>query len=279
MAIQFEDFKSVLEGVQVYERYMAALCPFHSDSHPSLLVFKDGWFTCRACNKRGTWKTLWNKANGLNVQIRPDTKVNWRGPDLEGLDPHELAYRAYDDMQNFESLAWYLEMRGLENRIEQQMLGYWNGWYTIPMFNENREFLNVAFRAAPHVQQATDMRYWCKGNAVLYVPDWKLVLDNKYLVITYGLLDALTLTELRIPAASPSNGQLSMKTEWLDNLRKVVYIIPDQDEEEAARRHAKELGWRGNVVLMDWHDHCKDINDLYRHDRKELEAQLNERIE
>lgn len=279
MTIKFEDFKSLLEKVQVYEKYYAALCPFHPDSHPSLLVFKDGWFSCRACNKRGTWKTLWNKLNGMEVQIRPEAKTNWKGPDLEGLDPHELAYRANDDLMNFDTFGWYLEMRGLKNRIEQQMLGYWNGWYTIPMFDRYREFQNVAFRAAPHVQQTSGMRYWCRGAPVLYVPDWKLVRESKYILITYGLLDALTLTEMRYPAGSPSNGKDSFNTEWMNDLRVMTYIVPDQDEEESARRHAKELGWRGKVILMDWHDGLKDINDLYLHDRKELEVQLLEKIE
>lgn len=263
MTLIYEDLMNAAEKVQKYERYFLCLCPFHDDSKPSCMVFRDGWFRCLGCNRHGSWSSFWNKLKGQDVRIRPEVETNWRGPDLEGLDPHEVAYTAYDYMSEFPSLAWYLELRGLEGRIEPAMLGYWNGWYTVPMFDSERSYLNTVYRAAPHVQETQGMRYWYKGEPHLYVPDWKLVKDNKYLVITYGIFDALTLAELRIPAATPSNGQESFKYEWLDDLRRVTYFWPDQGEENAARHHARELGWRGNVIYADWPSYCKDINDLH----------------
>ena len=263
MALMWDDFKSVLEQITVYERYFIAKCVFHDDSKPSMMVFKDGFFRCLGCNRAGTWKTLWNKVKGQPIKIQPEVKTDWKGPDLEGHDGYEIAYTAYDYLAEFPSLGWYLEMRGLDGRIEPAMLGYWNGWYTIPIFDRERNFLNVVYRAAPHIQAYSGMRYWYHGAPHLYVPDWKLVEDSKYIVITYGILDALTLADLRIPAATPSNGKDSFRSEWMDDIRKVTYIVPDQGEEESARHHAKELGWRGNVVYMDWHDGLKDINDLH----------------
>lgn len=275
----FDDFKNILEGVSVYEKYLIGKCVFHDDNKPSLLVFKDGWFRCLGCNRAGTWQTLWNRANGQPVQVHTEIKTDWKGPDIDR-SSDEIAYQAHEDLLNFPSLGWYLNMRGLEGRIEQAMLGYWNGWYTIPVFSRSRDFLNVVYRAAPHIQQSQGLRYWYQGTPYLYVPDWKLVNDHKYIVVTYGIFDALTLADMRIPAASPSNGKDSFKVEWLEELRRVTYIIPDQDEEETARKHAKGLGWRGNVVYMDWTERCKDINDFVsKGKRKELEAQLNERIE
>lgn len=280
MAIIFDDFVTLLDNVQVYDRYLIASCVFHGvDVHPSMMVFKDGFFRCLSCHRHGTWQTLWNKANGQPIQVRPEVTTDWKGPVLDGAEPYDIAYVANDDLMRWSSLGWYLEMRGLSGRIEPQMLGYWNGWYTVPIFDSNREFQNLIYRSAPHIQEFSGVRYWYHGKPTLYVPDWKLVNENKYLVIVYGIFDALTLTELRIPAATPSNGKDSLRTEWLDDLRKVTYIIPDQDEEGTAMRHSKELGWRGHVVYMDWSDGCKDVNDMYVKNKKELVAQLNERIE
>lgn len=278
--IKLEDFMHLLEKPKKYDKYIQGLCPFHADNSPSLLVFKDGYFRCLGCQRHGTWKTLWNKLHGQEVQVLPEIETSWKSPDLEGRDLYELAYLANKDLIQFPSIGWYLEMRGLTGRIEPSFLGFWKGWYTIPVFDRNREFLNVVFRAAPHVEAASGIRYWYKGAPHLYVPDWKLVLENKYLVVTFGILDALTLAELRIPAATPSNGQDSFRSEWLDDLRRVVYFLPDQDEEQLARKYAKELGWRGNVVYLDWYDGMKDANDfMSRGKQNELLAQLQSRIE
>jgi len=271
---------SVLDNAQQYERYILARCPFHDDKNPSLLCFADGWFRCLGCQRSGTWKTLWNKVHGQPVQVRPDVDVHWKGPNIQDQLAEEIAYQANDDLMRFGSLGWYLEMRGLEPMIERAYLGYWKGWYTIPIFDSQYNVKNVCYRSSPPVQEVQGTRYWYRGTPYLYVPDWNLLRDkSNYVVVTYGMLDALTLALMGIPAASPSNGQESFDPAWMNEIRRPIYMLPDQDEERLAFQHAGQLGWRGNVVLLDWQSGIKDPNDFLAHGkRQELESQLQQRI-
>jgi hypothetical protein len=275
--ITYQDLLSKCSDTHEYGTYFSTRCVFHNDSGPSLLVFKDGWFKCLGCNKAGHWKTLWNKLQGQPVQVHAETRVMFTAPNgsSEYLNDEELCYQAHMDLIKFPSLQWGMEMRGLGDSVEIAEIGYHRGWYTIPVRDRDYNFQTVVFRAAPHVQEATGHRYWCHGKPMMYVPDWKLLDNMPFVVVVFGMLDALTLNKFRYPVVTATSGKNQFCAEWLDEFRKPVYIIPDKGEEDTAHKLASNLGWRGKVIRLDYPDGIKDCNDyLIQGKDKLLQAQL-----
>jgi len=210
----------------------------------------------------GKLDSLWSKVNGLGIVVKPEYSPSYRGPSLGDFsDLESLCYKANDDLINFTSFQWYLQMRKLADRIEVNDLGYWKGWYSIPVYDKERDFVTAVFRSAPHVQEATGIRYWMNYKPTMYVPDWTLAKKKRYLFVVFGMLDALTLSQQRFPVVT-STGGLNFRTEWLDDFRKNIYIFPDKGEDEAGMKLADGLGWRGQHVRIDYPEGCKDFNDV-----------------
>jgi len=291
-SIKFKDFLRLLDKAEEGTRYIKGVCPFHDDDNPSLLVFADGWFKCLGCNRYGRWQTLYNRLKGQPVQVKPEIRTSWSLPHVRPEQLEDVSYQAHLDLEHFPSLAWYLEMRGIDGRIEANELGYWEGWYTIPVRTREGVFDTAVFRAAPHVQEASGgFRYWSPHVPTLFVPDWTLFDNSKYVIVVYGMFDALLLAQMRFPVCTSTGGKDSFDSEWLDDTRKKIYIIPDLGEELLIRRTgnrkeigtgapyrlAAELGWRGEVVLLDYPDDAKDVNDFFVKGKAEsLIAQLGE---
>lgn len=275
--IQYEDFLSVIGMAQDKGKYIIGLCPFHDDSSPSLLIYRDGWWRCLGCNKSGRWITLWNRTKGIKSPVQSERAVRWNVPITKDESLEQVAYQSHMDLENFPSFRWYLEMRGMEGRIEPCELGYRDGWYTFPVFDIDRNLKTVVFRAAPHIQEVTGMRYWCNHEPIPYVPDWRLYESGKFLVVVFGIFDALAISDLRLPVVTSTSGKDTFKADWLHLVRKPIYIIPDAGEDETAYRLANELGWRGKVIRLDYPKGCKDPADYFKAGKKgELLAELSE---
>ena len=179
--IPLDDIVSRLDKAQEHQRYWSAVCPFHDDHKPSLLVFKDGWFRCLACGKAGDWSILWRGLSGWTGTEFAEEKTSWTAPYLSAdvRESEELANRAHDMLCNYmPSLDWYLRRRKVENRIDTCRLGWWNGWYTIPIYSKARQFRGIVLRASLHVQEAShgQQRFTTppKQPPLLYVPDWHI---------------------------------------------------------------------------------------------------------
>lgn len=272
--IQYKDFLNRLQNSHEYERYITGVCPFHTDSDPSILVFKDGWFKCLGCNRQGSWQMLWNKLSGQNIIIRPDNRTSWSGPTFDS-SLEQLCYQSHLDLMQFSSYQWYLKERGLENRMELNELGYYEGWYTIPVTSEDGQFITAVFRSSPHVQHVTGLRYICKHVPVPFYPDHSEVHRHNFLFVVYGILDALTLADMHLPVVTSTAGKDTFNPEWLDTHRKQVFIIPDKGEESTAYGLASCLDFRGRVINLEFPDGVKDCNGFYEKGKGDLlERQL-----
>jgi hypothetical protein len=249
----------VLEGAHRYERYVLALCPFHEDSKPSLLVFPDGWYRCLAasCGKNGRVEELFSRPQ--NPFARPTKKLVV--PHMYG-DPIELLLLACQVLRIRPEYKKYLLDRGItETQIREKQLGYHEGWYTFPVFEPDDVTLKtIVFRAGPQIQEWFDVRYHSFGKATMYGPH---IQPESCLFVTYGIFDMLTINALEYPAVTSTYGALSFKPEWLDEYRLPIYIVPDKGEEEQARKHSALLGWRGNILYLPYSDTEKDPNDMY----------------
>lgn len=283
-SIKYEDFLHKLPQAEDKGRYIVGVCPFHPDNSPSLLVFQDGYFHCLGadCARSGTWKTLWNRLSGQPVQVVPEKRIYYRSPGNLLIDDYgskeEGAYQSYIDLVRFSNFQWYLELRGLVDAMDIHEIGYHRGWYTFPVRDSEYKFENVIFRAAPHVQDALNMRYWADGQPSMYVPDWQLLHKEDYIVLVFGIMDALTLNKFRIPVISPTHGH-TFDANWLNDFRKPIYVLPDKGEERSGLRIAANLGWRGQLVRLDWPLGVKDPNDFLKTGKQEeLLRQLERKI-
>jgi hypothetical protein len=276
----FDRILSVAKHVRVYDHYAAMLCPFHDDRKPSLLVYRDGWFICKACQARGTLETLYRQLAGWS-SFPATPPVNWSVPripqDLGELE--DIAWAAHEALLSFDSLRWYLRMRGVEDRIETCYLGWHEGWYTIPVFDRDMEFHGLCMRAGRHIEEITGLRFYAAPAGVwptIYCPRWADVMEAKRVAVVFGLFDALALCSLRIPVFTVAGGgKGAFKAEWLDDFRVEIVIIPDEGEEPEALTLANQLGWRGSVHRLHYPDGLKDPCDFLEHGkRQQLEAEL-----
>lgn len=266
LQVIYEELLEQLSGIKEYGHYAAALCPKHEDHTASLMVYKDGWFRCLACGYKGRLADLQKELAGWEPPVLSEAPK----PTIHTLptDPYELEQLCKDAHQLLLGYRYplqsYLYQRKVEGRIVPQKLGYWNNWYSIPCYDENEMFMGVVMRASPHLQQETGARFNIpKGQpAIFYVPDWGMALSNDYLCVVFGMFDALALCELGIPSGTSTSGKDSTNAEMLEWCRKTILIIPDEGEEDTARKLLTKLGWRGKVLDIDYPPNCKDPADM-----------------
>ena len=267
MDIKFSDILSKLDYFQMHDRYAMTVCPFHDDHSPSMAVFKDGGFQCFACGARGGFAKLMKKLDGWTAP----TVVEYKGARHRSVLPsdkdqlHAVTLDAHRTLISLQDpLAIYLKKRGMYGRIEPQRLGYTDGWYTVPIYGERHEFVGAVARSSPQVQERTGSRYDVPFGQppLLYVPDWDMLRNGSFVAVAFGMFDALSLVELGIPACTPTNGQLSIKPQMLEDIRKKIIIVPDKGEHEQALKLEQELGWRGKALILNYPAGLKDPNDL-----------------
>jgi hypothetical protein len=161
----------------------------------------------------------------------------------------------------------YFKRRKIDSMIQTSRLGWLEGWYTFPIFQENGRLVSVVLRASPAIEASTGKRYVLPHKTVvsdyyLYVPDWELINNSDYVILCFGIIDALTLASLGLPGLTWSAGK-NVPPDTLAQFRKPIFIVPDSNEEIDAYKLAGSLGWRGHVVDVEYPIGTKDLNDLH----------------
>jgi len=261
------DIVPYLSNVVDHGKYISASCVFHyPDAHPSMLVWKDGYYKCLSCNAHGTLSKLLSNLSGMPVHsTERNINKSTLFTDSRAEDLLSFILECYHFLiNNLDPLALYLVSRGIGNQIVPRNLGWCDGWYTIPITEADGYVKGVVARASQHIQDTTGARFNIPQGqqAMVYVPDHALVERNDYIVVVYGMFDALSLCELGIPSCTPTSGKDSLHAEDLDTYRKRVIIIPDKGEESTAIKLRDSLGWRGTMLDLPYPDGCKDPNDL-----------------
>jgi len=270
--ITFGQLKDMLERVQSYGTYLAAVCPFHEDSKPSLLVWADGFFRCQACGVSGNFDRLYRKLLGWDASKVLKESTSFKGPKLPTeLDELEAVLsEAHEALLKFDQFTWYLKNRGVEGRIEPCRLGWWEGWYTIPIYDSHHALQGAMLRANSTIQEATGQRFiHPEGQKnMMYCPDWYLYSKAKSVGVVFGMFDALAVSDLRFPVVTSTSGKDSFKAEWLEDCRKRIVIFPDEGEYDSAMKLAGKLGWRAEVYKIDYPDGVKDPAGFLETDRR-----------
>lgn len=278
LEITQEQIADLVGRVHWHGKYFAMICPFHDDREPSLLVYRDGAY-CLGCRKNFTLRNLYyrlKRRRTIRVADR-DLGPNLRWNRLPPAD--ELAEEAHALLIEHPGQDAYIRQRGIASRIEPNRIGWWNGYYTFPGYDEHFDFSGLILRANAETQKHTGNRYLTPPHQepFLYVTDWNRVARASVVFITFGIIDALVVADLGFASASPSNGQ-TPNSELFTALRKPLVIIPDRKAEEVdtANRLIADLGWRGQLLILPYEDGTEDPADFAKSPnlRNTLTAQL-----
>jgi hypothetical protein len=266
------DLAMALEGARRYERYVSAICPYHEDNKPSLLVYEDR-YRCVACGATGRTEHLLER-----VALRPInrlTKPAEYEPHIPtGMEPDHFVNAAHSYLRKHEEYQDYLIKRGIGEAISKYQLGYWDGWYVVPSYRQDGSLKDILFRAGSWVQGKTGQRFFqVKGQKPgIYTPTWKM--GGTTLFITFGLFDAISLALMGYAVSTPSVGKSNIKPDWFGWWPYKICILPDKGEEREANLLAAGLDWRGQVARLDYPEGAKDPNDYLQKDAQGLKEVL-----
>ena len=279
MAVTFDQVIQRLDGVREYSNYAAALCPWHADNTPSLLVYRDGFVICKACGHTDNLRGLWDRLQG-GVAIVPRVEpTQWRPPPLSSDLGEQEGFldEAHRVLLKYPALGWYLEQRGVLDRIDPLELGWHDGWYTVPIRNEAGQLMGMVMRAGQHIQEATGRRFHMpKQPPMMYVPDWTILRNSRVLFVVFGTFDAIVLNSLRLPVTTGIAGMGWLDVAWLQSLRYKIVFVPDAGEDQVARKYANQLDWRGRVHKLNYPEGCKDPADYAKLKIGKRDQLLNE---
>ena len=285
----YEDIIERLENVSVYDGYIYSSCPSpqHTDNSPSFCVWEDedkpegsGRFRCSGCDFKGSHAYLYKFLTGSSAKISVSTKhkqkflPNWGRWEERFGTIEELVQYAHENVYRFPNMDWYIKKRKLESVYERCKLGYFSEWLFLPIFDPQGKVVDVIVRdtkgRSKYVIHPND-----EETPLLYVPSWKRVMESKTIFIVYGLIDALALEMCGLPAISGSTGK-SLSSKRLIQLNKKYAIIPDKDEDGAARQLAKSLGNFTRIIRLPYEDEVKDPDSFrMKYGLDELKTQIN----
>ena len=253
-------------GKHEYADYFSAICPFHDDKNPSMLVSVGG-FRCLSCGAHGHLTKLYNqvfdishtyidrmgsgydKRTGTFADIMGDAHTGEllikRGFGYKSLVNRGVNYETIVDLH----LGWLTTLQA----------------HTVPIYfseavEKDGNFQGIVYRKL----RPSEWRYKTITTAQLYFP--KPILSyHDFVVITFGIFDAIILWQLGYPAGSTLYGKRLSQTaiEYLDGLNIRVYIIPDKGEEAEALKITRKMGLRWRTIELDYPNRTKDVNDLY----------------
>lgn len=194
------------------------------------------------------------------------------------LMPEIPSSRRRDDGKPYDKLVELLWTLGKGNReywydrkltdktIDRYQLGFYNGWYLLPLYNGD-SFINFQCRRD---EPKRAIKYWYKQERVepvLVNPDLLGLVDTVW--ITEGTIDSLLLNQEGEPSISQTGGSGFWNDAWFPlfhRVKSVVYIADNDDAgRHAAERVAASLGVdRTRVYLFENKEDKYDTVDYFR---------------
>ena len=254
--------------------YLHMCCPWHDDAQASLLVYADGWYHCLGeCLTSGPISRLYAELSATGSTKQGTKDIPKGRPPTIPSDPGDqirFVSNAHQTILRNNSFRWYIAQRGLEGRIEPCELGWHQGWLVLPVHSPHHDIDGIIMRSGPQAEKLTGLRFTqpMGQRAMMYCPDWSLLSKAEQCIyVVFGMMDALTLSELRLPVVTTTGGAKSFKPEWLEKYRLPIIVVPDKGEEAQAYRLAKGLNWRGKVKALAYPTGYKDPNDYIKNGR------------
>lgn len=255
----YESLMEKMEG-HPYSNYFSAICVWHDDNRPSLLVYEDG-FRCSACGKHGSLQYL-EKKIGDTYHPHQVKSITPRFSKWEQENTlYEIALRAHEFLVEHVGYQKYLKRRKLDGFIKAGMFGFREGWITIPVKDRNGFVIDIVTRYLGKDGKAKYVLMGKSDPSPLYSPSWVRVEHEDVIYVPFGMFDSWTLHAVGLASVTYTAGKLT-NADLLKPLDKRFVIIPDKGEEQEAYRLVNGLGWRGDVLRIDWPDECKDLQDV-----------------
>lgn len=280
-SVDWSSIYDALDNPHQYEGYISSRCPFHDDSRPSFFVYND-WYKCLSCGAQGPTSQLLQRL-GKIVRSPRRKDSSYTGPInpfsmwLKTMTLKTALKAAWQTINQNPGMGNYITKdRGIAEPYRKLLgIGYIDDWYTFPIRNKSGTIISAVARKGRD-NHSTSKYVLPNGTNpnILYVPNWNRVRNADYLILTFGILDAVVLAMLGEPAASTISGKQLNKIA-LVQFRKPILLIPDRQEEQNGLELVQKLGWRGQLVKADWPENCKDINDIWVKDRKLCKGFVN----
>lgn len=252
------------------------LCPWHSDTNPSLHIYPDHvhCFSAECPSPTHDGFDLIMALEGISFDQAVDYLARFRGK-----EPIETQTKpAYFDSKKIleyaksrdDTLSFYLADRHIRSIrcIHELHLGWTGRAISIPHFAEG-QITNVKFRIHPDFQMDNEPKYTSfKGHPFTHLYPWDyfrrhFYLSRKVLFLTEGEFDAILLLQEHIPALSFPSGVPKSMDPWHSFLNEWDEVILLLDQDKAGRAAAHRLApQRYNTVSWAWDPaHGKDVSE------------------
>lgn len=192
----------------------------------------------------------------------------------DSLDDSLVEY--FFELGKTERSYWY--KRGFDdNIINFFKLGYYNGWYTIPIY-VNNELKNIVLRRDYPEKR---MKALVKGVGALPF-NFDIIKNFDEIYYLEGPTDAISFVQHGLPAISTTCGTHCWKPEWIKYFThiKLIYILFDNDNagREGAKYIAEKIGiYKCKIYCFNGFKEKYDGNDFFvdGHTVRELKELLD----
>lgn len=233
-------FRKYLSGGQDQDGEWRAYCPLHEDpkkskSPSASLNFEAGLWHCMSCGKGGSIRSLYRQMREGQqsnvVDMRSRRKVEPTAPTKPLPDYKRVKFWHKRLMTNNRAHAFMNEERGLSDKtLKKFMIGYDGQRYTIPIYNEDGELVNIR-RYKPGARSHKDkMMSWGVGHGTGRIDGLDVLEENDEVLLAEGELDRRLALQHGFPAVGHTSGAAVFKPEWAHHFAgKVVYVAYDED--------------------------------------------------
>lgn len=248
-----------------------------SKAHDSLVVDKQReLFYWNSCGLVGNLYTYLTKVRNYSPEMAKK-EMNGILLDLD-YKPKEITTPIVDAklvdifFENGKNNRDYFYRRNLtDDIIDTYKLGFYNDWYTIPIF-ENSVVLNFQLRR--DIPEKKIKHLYRGVGQTIYNADILSFVDTVF--ITEGAIDALNLIQVGLPAVSIMSGIILPKFIYKFAHLKKIYILFDNDKAgiSEAIRNAQRLGEERCLIycFQNFEKPTYDPVDFFRdgHTKQEL---------
>lgn len=263
-----------------YQHYLSTRCIFHEDHTPSLLIYPDRYY-CKSCDAHGLTKFLLQKLEGGSFYQGEDQIFHpslWHY--LQDMDAESVCLDAFYYLKRHPDLGYYFRNRGIPDSFsEQLMIGFLDGYYTIPIMDRHRNIQGIIARAGPVLEKEKNIRYLIPPHQdlnLLYCPNWSQI--DTWAFVPFGIIDAISLSLAGFPAVSGTVGH-NLSVEAFHDLRIRLIFLPDGDhKDDRLASILTSSDWRGRILHIQYPDGMKDCNDLLRNCGLEIFREMFSRI-
>ena len=236
MEIKFDD----INYLRVYGKYVdlserpndngdiKVVCPFHEDSEPSLSInMHTGLFRCFGCEKAGDVYTFIQLHEGVDFKRAQVIANNMSLPPIS-----DVIVEGYVEAlhRSTKIMKFLLEKRGFtEETISRFRLGWDGSRVTIPIYDENKNIVNIRRYSPTHSGKHKVINYKT-GYGVPPRLFPLSALKKSEIWIVEGETDCMLATQTGVTAVTATGGALAWNPGWADLFQgKSVIVCYDID--------------------------------------------------